>query len=47
MSQTTEKAPKKEKVGIVAWISLIFLIIILSGVFRTSDTPLKVLTSPT
>ena len=43
MSQTTEKAPKKEKVGIVAWISLIFLIIILSGVFRTSDTPLKVL----
>ena len=43
MSQTTAQAPKKEKVGIGAWIALIFLIIILSGVFRTSDTPLKVL----
>lgn len=43
MSQTTAQAPKKEKVGIGAWIALVVLIVILSGVFRTSDTPLKVL----
>ena len=43
MSQTTAQAPKKEKVGIGAWIALVVLIVILSGAFRTSDTPLKVL----
>lgn len=37
-----EKAGKN-KVGIGAWIALIVLIIILSGIFRTNDTPLKVL----
>lgn len=34
---------EKQKAGIGAWIALIFLIIILSGIFRTSDTPLQVL----
>lgn len=34
---------KKAKVGIGAWIALVFLVLILSGAFRTSDTPLKVL----
>lgn len=43
MSQTTAQASKKEKVGIGAWIALVVLIVILSGAFRTSDTPLKVL----
>lgn len=34
---------EKQKTGLGAWIALIFLIIILSGIFRTSDTPLQVL----
>lgn len=42
MDEKNVKQPK-EKVGIVAWISLVVLIVVLSGVFRTSDTPLKVL----
>lgn len=41
--QPTEQKREKEKVGIGAWISLIFLILILSGAFRTNETPLKVL----
>lgn len=38
-----EEKNVKQKAGIGSWIALIFLIIILSGVFRTSDTPLQVL----
>ena len=38
-----EEKKDKIKIGIGAWIALIFFIIILSGVFRTSDTPLKIL----
>ena len=38
-----EEKKEKMKIGIGAWIALIFFIVILSGVFRTSDTPLQIL----
>ena len=38
-----EQAATKPKVGIGAWISLVILIIILSGAFRTSESALKVM----
>ncbi len=41
--QQNEGGENKSKVGLGAWISLLFLIIILSGAFRTSDSVLKVL----
>lgn len=34
---------EREGVGIGAWIALIVLVILLSGIFQNSDTPLKVL----
>ncbi|MBQ6583261.1 MAG: hypothetical protein IJH77_05490 [Mogibacterium sp.] len=40
---TLQEAPAKEKVGIGAWIALVFLILILSGIFRTNETALKIL----
>lgn len=44
METTKEKNPaQKEKIGIGAWIALIFLILILSGAFRTAEGPIKVL----
>lgn len=42
-TQELEKKTAKPKVGIGAWISLVFLILILSGAFRESDSALKVL----
>lgn len=41
--EMSQKKEAQDKVGIGAWISLIVLIIVLSGAFRTSDSPLKVL----
>lgn len=44
MDNNTEKTQQqKEKIGIGAWIALIFLILILSGAFRTAEGPIKVL----
>lgn len=44
MENKKELAPEtKEKLGIGAWIALIFLILILSGAFRTAEGPIKVL----
>jgi nucleoside recognition membrane protein YjiH len=42
-NQQLEKLVEKPKVGIGAWISLIVLVLILSGAFRTNPGPLKVL----
>ena len=36
-------AKEKKHVGIGAWVSLVVFILILSGIFMKSDTPLKVL----
>ena len=38
-----ENKQNNEKIGIVAWLSLIVLILILSGAFRTAEGPIKVL----
>lgn len=44
MENQTEKTLAKEKrAGIGAWIALVFLILILSGAFRTAEGPIKVL----
>ena len=44
MENNKEKAPEqKEKIGIGAWIALVFLILVLSGAFRTAEGPIKVL----
>lgn len=41
--KTLEQKTEKTKVGIGAWIALVFLIAILSGAFKSSDSALKVL----
>ena len=43
MKEQEKTTDKKEKIGIGAWISLVVLILVLSGAFRTVDGPLKVL----
>lgn len=43
MKEQSGNSVQKKKVGVGAWISLIIFIIILSGIFMESDTPLKVL----
>ena len=43
MNEKYKNEAQKEKIGIVAWISLVILILVLSGAFRTVDGPLKVL----
>ena len=41
MNEKEKNEAQKEKIG--AWISLVILILVLSGAFRTVDGPLKVL----
>lgn len=43
MKEQSCNSVQKKKVGVGAWISLVIFIIILSGIFMKSDTPLKVL----
>ena len=43
MNEKEKNDAQKEKIGIGAWISLVILILVLSGAFRTVDGPLKVL----
>ncbi len=43
MNEKEKNEAQKEKIGIGAWISLVILILVLSGAFRTVDGPLKVL----
>lgn len=43
MANTEKTKEQREKVGIGAWIALVFLILILSGAFRTAEGPIKVL----
>ena len=38
-----EQVVAKPKVGIGAWVSLVILILILSGAFRTSESALEVM----
>ncbi len=38
-----EKDKQKEKIGVVAWISLIVLILLVSGIFKSSEGALKIL----
>ena len=45
MNEKEKNEAQKEKIGIGAWISLVILILVLSGAFRTVDGPLKVLDS--
>lgn len=42
-NNTNKNAKQTEKIGIGSWIALIFLILILSGAFRTAEGPIKVL----
>ena len=41
--ENTKVKDQKETIGIGAWIALIFLILVLSGAFRTAEGPIKVL----
>ena len=41
--ENTKENVQKETIGIGAWIALIFLILVLSGAFRTAEGPIKVL----
>ena len=43
MKEQSDKTVQKKKAGAAAWISLIIFILILSGIFMNSSTPLKVL----
>ena len=39
--ENTKENVQKETIGIGAWIALVFLILVLSGAFRTAEGPCK------